>query len=107
MHDPFTREAYSRDPRNIARKAEQYINESGVADVAYFGPEAEFYMFDSVRFDTTENASFHEIDSESRLVEHRRGRGRAATRATRSSTRAATSRSPRPTTSPTCATRSC
>ncbi len=63
VHDPFTREAYSRDPRNIARKAEQYISESGVADVAYFGPEAEFYLFDSVRFDTTENASFHEIDS--------------------------------------------
>jgi glutamine synthetase len=64
VHDPFTREAYSRDPRNIARKAEQYISESGVADLAYFGPEAEFYLFDSVRFDTTENASFHEIDSE-------------------------------------------
>ncbi|HJP79968.1 MAG TPA: glutamine synthetase beta-grasp domain-containing protein, partial [Pseudonocardiaceae bacterium] len=63
VHDPFTREAYSRDPRNIARKAEQYINESGIADVCYFGPEAEFYLFDSVRFDTTENASFHEIDS--------------------------------------------
>jgi glutamine synthetase len=63
VHDPFTREAYSRDPRNIARKAEQYISESGVADVCYFGPEAEFYLFDSVRFDTTENASFHEIDS--------------------------------------------
>ncbi|HEY2701420.1 MAG TPA: type I glutamate--ammonia ligase [Pseudonocardiaceae bacterium] len=64
VHDPFTREAYSRDPRNIARKAEQYISESGVADLCYFGPEAEFYLFDSVRFDTTENASFHEIDSE-------------------------------------------
>jgi glutamine synthetase len=65
VHDPFTREAYSRDPRNIARKAEQYIAESGVADLCYFGPEAEFYIFDSVRFDTTQNASFHEVDSES------------------------------------------
>jgi glutamine synthetase len=63
VHDPFTREAYSRDPRNIARKAEQFIAESGVADTAFFGPEAEFYLFDSVRFDTTQNASFHEIDS--------------------------------------------
>jgi glutamine synthetase len=63
VHDPHTREAYSRDPRNIARKAELYLAESGIADTAYFGPEAEFYMFDSVRFDTTENASFHEIDS--------------------------------------------
>jgi glutamine synthetase len=63
VHDPFTREAYSRDPRNIARKAEQYIAEYGVADNVYFGPEAEFYIFDSVRFDSAEHASFHEIDS--------------------------------------------
>jgi glutamine synthetase len=63
VHDPLTREAYSRDPRNIARKAEQYLAESGIADTAYFGAEAEFYIFDSVRFDSTENASFHEIDS--------------------------------------------
>ncbi|HJQ48392.1 MAG TPA: type I glutamate--ammonia ligase [Amycolatopsis sp.] len=63
VHDPFTREAYSRDPRNIARKAEQYIAESGVADTVFFGPEAEFYTFDSVRFDSAENGSFHEIDS--------------------------------------------
>lgn len=63
VHDPFTREAYSRDPRNIARKAEQYIAESGIADTAYFGPEAEFYIFDSIRFDSAENGTFHEIDS--------------------------------------------
>jgi glutamine synthetase len=64
VHDPVTGEAYSRDPRNIARKAEQYLTDSGVADSAYFGPEAEFYLFDSVRFDSSENASFHEIDAE-------------------------------------------
>ncbi|MER7116221.1 type I glutamate--ammonia ligase [Saccharomonospora azurea] len=63
VHDPFTREAYSRDPRNIARKAEQYIRESGVADTAFFGPEAEFYIFDSVRYSSSENATFHEVDS--------------------------------------------
>ena len=63
VHDPFTREAYSRDPRNIARKAEQYIAESGVADTVFFGPEAEFYIFDSVRFNSAENGTFHEIDS--------------------------------------------
>ncbi|HVV24081.1 MAG TPA: type I glutamate--ammonia ligase [Pseudonocardiaceae bacterium] len=63
VHDPVTREPYSRDPRTIARKAEQYIAESGIADTAYFGPEAEFYIFDSVRFDTTENGAFHEVDS--------------------------------------------
>jgi glutamine synthetase len=63
VHDPLTREAYSRDPRNIARKAEQYLAESGIADTAFFGAEAEFYIFDSVRFDNSENHSFHEIDS--------------------------------------------
>jgi glutamine synthetase len=63
VHDPITREAYSRDPRNIARKAELYLAESGVADTAYFGAEAEFYTFDSVRFDNAENGAFHEIDS--------------------------------------------
>jgi glutamine synthetase len=63
VHDPFTREAYSRDPRNIARKAEQFLAESGIADTCFFGAEAEFYLFDSIRFDSTENGSFHEIDS--------------------------------------------
>ena len=48
MHDPFTREAYSRDPRNVARKAENYLASTGIADTAYFGAEAEFYIFDSV-----------------------------------------------------------
>ncbi|WP_028852394.1 type I glutamate--ammonia ligase [Thermocrispum municipale] len=63
VHDPYTREPYSRDPRNIARKAEEYLAESGVADTAFFGPEAEFYIFDSIRFDYAENRSMHEIDS--------------------------------------------
>ena len=63
VHDPFTRESYSRDPRNIARKAEQYISESTIADRAFFGPEAEFYIFDTVRFGNTENAAFYEVDS--------------------------------------------
>jgi glutamine synthetase len=64
VHDAVTHEAYSRDPRHIARKAEQYIAESGIADAAYFGPEAEFYIFDSVRFDESENYAFHEVDAE-------------------------------------------
>ncbi len=63
VHDPLTLEPYSRDPRNVARKAEDYLASSGVADAAYFGPEAEFYIFDSVRFDTTANGAFHEINS--------------------------------------------
>ena len=63
VHDPFTREPYSRDPRNIARKAEQYLGESGIADTAFFGAEAEFYIFDSVRFDEDANKSYVEVDS--------------------------------------------
>ncbi len=64
VHDPLTGEAYSRDPRNIAKKAEEYLRGSGVADTAYFGPEAEFYIFDSARFQTSQNAGFYYIDSE-------------------------------------------
>ena len=63
IHDPFTREAYSRDPRNIARKAETYLAGSGVADKAYFGAEAEFYIFDSIRHETAANQAFYYIDS--------------------------------------------
>jgi glutamine synthetase len=61
--DPFTDEPYSRDPRNIAAKAEAYLRGSGVADTAYFGPEAEFYVFDDVRFETKQNAGYYYIDS--------------------------------------------
>ena len=64
VHDPRTRQAFSRDPRNVARNAEEYLVSTGVADTCYFGAEAEFYLFDSVRFDSTSNTSFHEIDSE-------------------------------------------
>ena len=63
VHDPFTHQAYSRDPRNVARKAEDFIRTTGIADTAYFGPEAEFYIFDSVRFESTINAAFYEVDS--------------------------------------------
>ncbi|HEX5568066.1 MAG TPA: type I glutamate--ammonia ligase [Streptomyces sp.] len=78
IHDPVTGEQYSRDPRNVARKAEAYLASSGIADTAYFGPEAEFYVFDSVRFQTSSNESFYHIDSEAGAwntgaVEHNRG----------------------------------
>ena len=64
VHDPMTKEAYSRDPRNIARKAEEYLRSTGIGDTAFMGPEAEFYVFDSVRFETKQNASYYYIDSE-------------------------------------------
>ncbi len=64
IHDPITGEQYSRDPRNVAKKAEAYLASTGIADTAFFGPEAEFYVFDNVRFKTAENEAFYHIDSE-------------------------------------------
>ena len=61
--DPVTGEDYSRDPRNIARKAEAYLKSTGIGDVAYFGPEAEFFIFDDVRFEQNEHCGFYFIDS--------------------------------------------
>src|SRR5580704_203950 len=63
VHDPLTGEPYSRDPRNVARKAEEYLRGSGIADTAYFGPEAEFYIFDSARFSTSPYEGFYHLDS--------------------------------------------
>jgi glutamine synthetase len=62
--DPFTDEAYSRDPRNIAAKAEAYLRSTGIADTAFFAPEAEFYIFDDIRFKSAANESFYSIDSQ-------------------------------------------
>lgn len=64
VYDPISREPYSRDPRYIARKAEAYLKTTGIADVSYWGPEAEFFVFDSVRYDSTTNASFYEVDGD-------------------------------------------
>jgi glutamine synthetase len=62
--DPLTREPYSRDPRHIAQKAEAYLLQTGIADTSYWGPEAEFFVFDSVRFEQTQNSGFYAIDSD-------------------------------------------
>jgi len=61
--DPITKEPYSRDPRNIAMKAEKYLKSTGIGDVAYFGPEPEFFIFDEVRYDSGVNQAFYKIDS--------------------------------------------
>jgi glutamine synthetase len=61
--DPVTREAYTRDPRNIARKAEAYLKSTGIGDTVYIGPEAEFFIFDDIRFESTRFGAFYEIDS--------------------------------------------
>jgi glutamine synthetase len=62
--DPITHEPYSRDPRNIARKAEEYLKTTGIADTSYWGPEAEFFVFDSVRFDQNQYSGYYFIDSD-------------------------------------------
>ncbi|HEX9342038.1 MAG TPA: type I glutamate--ammonia ligase, partial [Actinomycetota bacterium] len=61
--DPVTGEPYSRDPRHIARKAEAYLKGTGIAETSYWGPECEFYIFDSVRFDQNQYSAYHFIDA--------------------------------------------
>ncbi|HEY2838122.1 MAG TPA: type I glutamate--ammonia ligase [Pirellulales bacterium] len=63
IQDPITREDYSRDPRNVARKAVNYLKSTGIADTCYIGPEAEFFIFDDVRFDQRANEGYYHLDS--------------------------------------------
>ena len=64
IEDPITRERYGRDPRQVAKKAEKYLQSTGLADTAYFGPEAEFYIFNDVRFDQNAHSGYYFLDSD-------------------------------------------
>jgi len=63
IKDPLTHEPYTRDPRYIAKKAADYLRTTGVADTSYWGPELEFFIFDDIRFDQTENSGYYFVDS--------------------------------------------
>lgn len=63
IQDPVTREDYSRDPRNVARKAVNYLKSTGIADTCFIGPEAEFFIFDDVRFDQNSHEGYYHVDS--------------------------------------------
>ena len=63
IFDPITRQPYTRDPRNVAQKATRYLGSTGVADQAFFGPEAEFFIFDNVQYDQATNHAFYSVDS--------------------------------------------
>src|SRR6187551_1668174 len=63
VFDPFTEEPYSRDPRYVAQKAEAYLKSTGIADIAYFAPEAEFFVFDGIRYTSTPNEAGFSIES--------------------------------------------
>jgi len=62
--DPITRENYDRDPRNIARKAEKYLKSTRIGDISYWGPEAEFFIFDQARYDQNSHSGYYFIDSD-------------------------------------------
>jgi len=64
VHDPITLESYERDPRYVAHKAEAYLKSTGIADTVFLGPEAEFFIFDNVRYSSGTNESYYHIDSE-------------------------------------------
>ena len=63
VYEPATKERYTRCPRNITQKATDYLKTTGIADTVYFGPEAEFFVFDDVRFDSQPNHTFYRVDS--------------------------------------------
>lgn len=64
VHVPETGEPYNRDPRQVVKKAMAYVKSTGIADTAFFGPEAEFFIFDDVRFEQSQNGAFYQLDSD-------------------------------------------
>jgi glutamine synthetase len=64
VYDPTSGQPYNRDPRSIAKAAQSYMESAGIGDTAYFGPEAEFFVFDDVRYDVSMNECYYKIDSE-------------------------------------------
>src|SRR6185503_8908318 len=63
VQDPITREDYTRDPRNVARKSVNYLKSTGIADTCFIGPEAEFFIFDDIRYDQNQHEGYYHIDS--------------------------------------------
>lgn len=63
IKDPITLENYTRDVRHIAQKAEAYLQSTGIADISYWGPEAEFYLLNDIRYSQTQNSGFYQVDS--------------------------------------------
>ncbi len=76
IQDPITRADYAKDPRNVARKAENYMRSTGLADTANFGPEPEFFLFDDVRFDQNEHESYYHVESAEGQWNRGKGGGR-------------------------------
>ena len=71
MLEPTTNQNYARCPRSIAKAAEAYVNSSGVGDTTYFGPEAEFFVFDDVRFGVDMNKCYYFVEFQGRRLQHR------------------------------------
>ena len=64
IYDPISKEPYSRDPRFVAKKAESYLKSTGIADVSYWGPEMEFFIFNGIRFDQNAHSAYYYVDSQ-------------------------------------------
>ena len=71
IHEPNTMQSYERDPRSLAKRAEAYLQSTGIGDTVFFGPEPEFFVFNSVRWDDSTSEAFYKIDSDEGYWERR------------------------------------